>query len=172
MPGFFIALDICYNVLVLSSESIMSNSLNRLTIEVVDEKMAEVLRSKTPAERVEMIAAANRTAIKNRAAKFESGHADARPCAARQPSGDFERREVEAFERGKRRPDRKCQLGAGAKPGMGRDDFIHVKPVGVADAAARGDVLEIALGAFGFRPSHSESIGALQLQPRRRAVER
>jgi len=40
----------------------MSRSVNPKNIEVIDEKMAEVLRGKTPAERVEMIAAANRTA--------------------------------------------------------------------------------------------------------------
>ena len=40
----------------------MSNSLNPFTIEVVDDQLAEVLRTKTPEQRVEMIAAANRTA--------------------------------------------------------------------------------------------------------------
>ncbi len=36
--------------------------LDRGQIEVVDDGMAEVLRQKTPAERVEMISAAHRTA--------------------------------------------------------------------------------------------------------------
>ena len=40
----------------------MSRSLYPNRIEVIDRDLAAVLRTKTPAERVEMIAAANRTA--------------------------------------------------------------------------------------------------------------
>jgi hypothetical protein len=66
----------CYNVSVVSEESIMPDSLNPLAIEVVDDQMAKVLRSKTPAERVEMIAAANRTARVLAAAGVRHQHPD------------------------------------------------------------------------------------------------
>ena len=54
----------------------MSGSLNLLTIEVIDDQLAEVLRSKTPEQRVEMIAAANRTARVLAAAGFRYQHPD------------------------------------------------------------------------------------------------
>lgn len=73
MPGFFIAQAFCYNALALSEESIMSDSLK---IEVVDDQLAEVLRSKTPEQRVEMIAAANRTARVLAAAGVRHQHPD------------------------------------------------------------------------------------------------
>jgi hypothetical protein len=41
---------------------IMSRIIEPTRIEVVDDQMAEILRQKTPAERVAMIGAANRTA--------------------------------------------------------------------------------------------------------------
>lgn len=40
----------------------MSRAIHSGKIEVIDSNLAAVLRTKTPAERVEMIAAANRTA--------------------------------------------------------------------------------------------------------------
>jgi hypothetical protein len=40
----------------------MSRTLDPRNIEIVDEQLAKVLRHKTPAEKVEMVAAANRTA--------------------------------------------------------------------------------------------------------------
>jgi hypothetical protein len=40
----------------------MSRKIDPRNIEVIDDDLAEVLRAKTPAERIEMIAAANRTA--------------------------------------------------------------------------------------------------------------
>ena len=40
----------------------MSRELNPNSIEVIDHQLADVLRRKTPAERVQMIGAANRTA--------------------------------------------------------------------------------------------------------------
>lgn len=40
----------------------MSQTVKPNNIEVIDDQLAEVLRSKTPAERVQMIGAANRTA--------------------------------------------------------------------------------------------------------------
>ncbi len=47
-----------------------------LTIEVVDDQLAEVLRTKTPEQRVEMIAAANRTARVLAAAGVRHQHPD------------------------------------------------------------------------------------------------
>jgi hypothetical protein len=40
----------------------MSRKIDPRNIEVIDDDLAEVLRAKTPAERIEMIASANRTA--------------------------------------------------------------------------------------------------------------
>jgi hypothetical protein len=40
----------------------MWRNSNPTNIEVIDDQIAEVLRRKTPAEKVEMVAAANRTA--------------------------------------------------------------------------------------------------------------
>jgi hypothetical protein len=68
--------DICYNTAVFSEESIVSESLNPLTIEVIDDQLAEVLRTKTPEQRVEMIAAANRTARVLAAAGVRHQHPD------------------------------------------------------------------------------------------------
>ena len=45
-------------------------------IEIVDEQLAEVLRQKSPAERIEMIAAANRTARILAAAGIRFRHPD------------------------------------------------------------------------------------------------
>lgn len=45
-------------------------------IEVVDEAMAAILRSKTPAERIAMAAAAHRMAREMLAARIRSQHAD------------------------------------------------------------------------------------------------
>jgi len=54
----------------------MPNPSNPVNIEVIDDKLAEVLRGKTPAERVEMIAAANRTARILAAAGARHQHSD------------------------------------------------------------------------------------------------
>jgi hypothetical protein len=54
----------------------MSRTPNPERIEVVDDDLAEVLRKKTPAERVEMIAAANRTARLLAAAGIRYQHPD------------------------------------------------------------------------------------------------
>jgi len=67
----------------------MSNSLNPLTIEVVDDQLAEVLRTKTPKQRVEMIAAANRTARVLAAAGARHQH----------PNWDEERVQAEVIRR-------------------------------------------------------------------------
>lgn len=42
--------------------SVDPSSVDPRNIEVIDDELAEVLRLKTPAEKVEMVAAANRTA--------------------------------------------------------------------------------------------------------------
>ena len=54
----------------------MSCSPTPLAIEIVDDQMAEVLRSKPPEQRVEMIAAANRTARVLAAAGVRHQHPD------------------------------------------------------------------------------------------------
>ena len=54
----------------------MSRVLSPRNIEVVDDKLAEVLRCKTPAEKVEMVAAANRTARLLAAAGIRYQHPD------------------------------------------------------------------------------------------------
>jgi hypothetical protein len=54
----------------------MDRSTRPQSIEVVDDDLAAVLRHKTPAERVEMIAAANRTARTLAAAGARFQHPD------------------------------------------------------------------------------------------------
>lgn len=54
----------------------MSQTVNPNRIEVIDDQMAEILRSKTPAERIEMIGAANRTARRLAAAGVRFQHPD------------------------------------------------------------------------------------------------
>ena len=54
----------------------MRRSIDPRNIEVIDEELANVLRKKTPAERVEMIAAANRTARLLAAAGIRYQHPD------------------------------------------------------------------------------------------------
>ena len=54
----------------------MRRLIESRNIEVVDEELAKVLRKKTPAERVEMIAAANRTARLLAAAGIRYQHPD------------------------------------------------------------------------------------------------
>jgi Arc/MetJ family transcription regulator len=54
----------------------MSPMIDPRNIEVVDDQMAEVLRAKTVAERVEMICAANRTARRLAAAGVRRQHPD------------------------------------------------------------------------------------------------
>jgi hypothetical protein len=52
----------CYNWLNNDMSRIMSRSIDPRNIEVVDDEYAEVLRAKTPGERISMIADANETA--------------------------------------------------------------------------------------------------------------
>lgn len=54
----------------------MLRSIGPRQIEVVDDQMAAVLRAKTPAERIQMIAAANRTARLLAAAGVRYQHPD------------------------------------------------------------------------------------------------
>lgn len=54
----------------------MSRPLSLRKIEVVDEDLAEVLRHKTPAEKIEMVSAANRTARLLAAAGIRFQHPD------------------------------------------------------------------------------------------------
>jgi hypothetical protein len=54
----------------------MPRSIDPRRIEVIDDQMAEILRQKTPAERIEMIAAANRTARLLAAAGVRYQHPD------------------------------------------------------------------------------------------------
>ena len=54
----------------------MSRVLSPRNIEVVDEQLVEVLRRKTPAEKVKMVAAANRTARLLAAAGIRYQHPD------------------------------------------------------------------------------------------------
>jgi Xaa-Pro aminopeptidase len=54
----------------------MLRSVDPKNIEVIDDQLAEILRTKTPAERVEMIAAANRTARLLAAAGIRCQHPD------------------------------------------------------------------------------------------------
>ena len=54
----------------------MARSVVPRNIEVIDDQMAEALRNKTPAERIEMIAAANRTARLLAAAGIRHCHPD------------------------------------------------------------------------------------------------
>jgi hypothetical protein len=54
----------------------MSHALSPRNIEVVDPQLADVLRSKTPAEKLEMVAAANRTARLLAAAGIRFQHPD------------------------------------------------------------------------------------------------
>ena len=54
----------------------MSHPLSLRKIEVVDEDLAEVLRHKSPAEKIEMVAAANRTARLLAAAGIRYQHPD------------------------------------------------------------------------------------------------
>jgi hypothetical protein len=54
----------------------MSQSVDPRNIEAIDDDLAGVLRNKTPAERVEMIAAANRTARRLAAAGIRYQHPD------------------------------------------------------------------------------------------------
>jgi hypothetical protein len=54
----------------------MTRRIDPRKIEVVDDELAAVLRTKTPAERIEMIAAANRTARLLAAAGVRFQHPD------------------------------------------------------------------------------------------------
>lgn len=54
----------------------MQHSDSPRKIEVVDDRMAEILRAKTPVERVELIGAANRTARRLAAAGVRYQHPD------------------------------------------------------------------------------------------------
>lgn len=54
----------------------MRYSIDPRNIEVIDEELAKVLRKKTPAERVEMISAAHRTARMLAAAGIRYQHPD------------------------------------------------------------------------------------------------
>jgi len=54
----------------------MSHNVDPRNIEVIDDDLAEVLRKKSPAERVQMIAAANRTARLLAAAGIRFRHPD------------------------------------------------------------------------------------------------
>lgn len=54
----------------------MTRKIDPRNIEVIDDDLAEILRQKTPAERVAMIAAANRTARLLAAAGVRYQHPD------------------------------------------------------------------------------------------------
>jgi len=54
----------------------MSHARSPRNIEVIDDELAEVLRFKTPAQKVEMVAAANRTARLLAAAGIRYQHPD------------------------------------------------------------------------------------------------
>lgn len=54
----------------------MSSIVNPNSIEAIDDQLAQVLRSKSPAEKVEMVAAANRTARLLAAAGIRYQHPD------------------------------------------------------------------------------------------------
>lgn len=57
-------------------DPIMSRAIDPRNIEVIDNDLAEVLRKKTPAERIAMVAAANRTARRLAAAGVRHEHPD------------------------------------------------------------------------------------------------
>ncbi len=80
---------------------------------------------------------------------------------------------LKSFEGGEGGADGKGKLRAGAEPGMRRDRLLDPEIVGRVDAAARGDLPQIAFGALALGSAHREPSRALaQDEPGPRPVER